>query len=124
MFASAIHAYFTRIELDPSIGWEMLETDLDDTIIEIEDTRHLRRLLASYTARYIDMAWDDEDREPDKDSSFFTDYAVKLLRSTLPLTYDEQRQILGASVWYGLGPMFDQVRNLLKAHPVLSPSEA
>lgn len=129
MLASNIHAYFARIELDPAIGWEMLETDLENPVADVVDVPHLRRLLASYASRYIDMAWDDEDREPESLSSMFTHYVRPLLKSTLPLTLDEQRLILGTAGWYGVAPgysysMFDQVRTLLNGHPILPPKDA
>jgi len=123
MLASKIHEYFAHIELDPAIGWEVLETDLDDPVSEVKDFPHLRRLLASYVSRYIDMAWDEESDNDSHISTFFHT-AVKLLRTTMPLTYDESRAILGASVWFGTGPMYDQVRILLNGHPILPPSEA
>lgn len=120
MLASNIHAYFAHIELDPAVGWEMLETDLENPVADVIDNDHLRSLLARYASMYIDMAWDDDLREEDGPSTFFTNYVVPLLKSLLPLTYEEQRTILGAAGWFGTNTMYGPVRTLLNGHPVYS----
>lgn len=122
MLASNIHAYVTGIKLDPTVVWETLELQLDD-LSEVKDVSHLRRLLAESIVTYLDMAHDDEDSGYAYNSSFYTFYVRKLLESTLPLTWAEQRTILGAAAWWGNGTMIDEVRELVN-RPVLPPKDA
>lgn len=128
MQISQIHAYFTGIKLDPTLGWDMLETDLDDVASEVRNAAHLRELLAKYASMYIDMAQDDDDHPEGGFSTFYTSYVVPLLMSDLPLTMDEQRLILGTAAWFGMNSYTFNVRGLLTARaervPVLPPSEA
>jgi hypothetical protein len=93
MFGSNIHQYFTQIELDPAVGWEILETAIQSTD-EIATTQDLRRILAEAVSHFMQM---DKDGETDERVDFMI--AVKLLRSKLPLTWHEQRIILGEAVW-------------------------
>lgn len=123
MMPSSIHTYFVRIGLDPSLGWEILETGLENPCNDVRDANHLRSLLASYTVIYIDMAWDDEDRVDGQLSSLYTTYVEPLLKSNLFLTLDEQRLIVGAAAWMGATPYLAPVRSLVGRN-VLPPSEA
>jgi hypothetical protein len=123
MYASKIHAYFAQIGLDPVIGWEILETILENPTADVVDTKHLRRILADAIVTYTDMAHDDEDASTE-DSSFFLGYVLPLLRSTLPLTLHEQYAILGSAAWWGASlPMVNQVRIAVKRQ-VLPPKDA
>lgn len=124
MLISNIHAYFAKIKLDPVVGWEILETMLDDPINEeVRNERHLRFLLAEAIVTYIDMAHDDEDAGDTGDSTFYRVHVLQLLNSRIPLTLHEQYTILGAAAWWPPAPLLDQVR-LLTKRQVLPPADA
>lgn len=128
MLISNIHAYFHSIDLNPALGWDMLETDLDDICSEVRNTRQLRALLAKYASMYLDMAMDDEDARDGQLSTFYTTYVVPLLTSRLPMTMDEQRIVLGSAAWFGNDRYISCVRAMLfdRVHvvPTLAPADA
>lgn len=117
MLSSNMHAYFTSIELDPSLGWEITEM-MFDTQDDVHNIDELRAALAQAVSHFIQM---DADEDTDQRYSFMN--AIKLLRSKLPLTYVEQRTILGEAVWWNTND-YRAVKELLHGRAVLSPSQA